>query len=754
MNFCVPMALSWRSAALQLSLSASARALDPAQAADWLVAPPSAWPAPSFTQGADGSWTLANGLVSRTFATAPGFGTVDLQRLGAGGAAGASSSALRAVGPEGFLQLDNVTYALGSLMGRAGVFAGYANRSAAGFADANPAGWGLASFELGAPTTGGIPWTPGGRGSPVAAAWPPRGLTVVFHLAPPPGIPPAHAAVSVAIVYEIYAGAPLLSKWVVVNSSSAAAAGVTITGVTVENLRLLQPFGANAHGANLLYARPDIIYGAAASVSADPQSGADPGASEPVLTLGYTSGPNVVLSGGDARRLRHPLAHTRTRESGAGSEAEFVSFRALELLMDSAEPERWSLSTRRMPRLLAPWILENPMFFHSTSPVVGFEQQIDQLAAVGFEMFIYSFGSGFVLETADPTYLALVKAQVDYARSKGIEVGGYDLIVQDRGHGGYGGDVGPQWDCVNGDGSLGANACFASGWYDKLADLLFNFVNVTGLSMVELDGPYGGGPCESANHSHHDGAGDAVYRNAQRQGMLFAELRRAGVYINQPDNYFYEGGQRTAVGYVESQFSLPRWEDLTLTRGSIYDGTYVLSPSQSWTQVPLVDYEGGGDAAKFEPLSQHLNEYEIALAQNLGAGVAACYRGYEIFDTNETRALVKKWADVYHAHRRIINADIVHVRRPDGQSLDAFMHVDSQNELGEVAFALVFNPTLAEITQSVRLPLYLSGLSETAMVARDGGAPVEFALARDYSVTVSVTLAAQGVAYFVVTGGE
>ncbi len=35
----------------------------------------------------------------------------------------------------------------------------------------------------------------------------------------------------------------------------------------------------------------------------------------------------------------------------------------------------------------------------------------------------------------------------------------------------------------------------------------------------------------------------------------------------------------------------------------------------------------GGAAAQFEPLSDHLIEYEWALAQYLGYGVAACYRG-------------------------------------------------------------------------------------------------------------------------------
>ena len=42
----------------------------------------------------------------------------------------------------------------------------------------------------------------------------------------------------------------------------------------------------------------------------------------------------------------------------------------------------------------------------------------------------------------------------------------YDLVCLERGQGGYGGNVGPQWDVVNPtSGSLGLDACFASGWY-------------------------------------------------------------------------------------------------------------------------------------------------------------------------------------------------------------------------------------------------------------------------------------------------
>ena len=48
---------------------------------------------------------------------------------------------------------------------------------------------------------------------------------------------------------------------------------------------------------------------------------------------------------------------------------------------------------------------------------------MDQCAEVGFEMVIMTFGSGFDIENEDPAYLAQIKELVDYAHSKGIELG-------------------------------------------------------------------------------------------------------------------------------------------------------------------------------------------------------------------------------------------------------------------------------------------------------------------------------------------
>ena len=99
----------------------------------------------------------------------------------------------------------------------------------------------------------------------------------------------------------------------------------------------------------------------------------------------------------------------------------------------------------------------------------------------------------------------------------------------------------------------------------------------------------------------------------------------------------------------------------------MYDDSYHFIPTQGWMFVPIVVYHGGGDAAMFEPLEKHLLEYEWALAQYLGYGVAACYRGNALYDGPMSETLVKKWVSFYKLYRDILTSDIVHIRRPDLQ---------------------------------------------------------------------------------------
>ena len=62
----------------------------------------------------------------------------------------------------------------------------------------------------------------------------------------------------------------------------------------------------------------------------------------------------------------------------------------------------------------------------------------------------------------------------------------------------------------------------------------------------------------------------------------------------------------SGMGYSEDQFSLPRWQDISISRQTLYDGTFSKIPSVGWMFLPLVEYHAGAPAAIIEPLRRHL----------------------------------------------------------------------------------------------------------------------------------------------------
>ncbi|CAI8032348.1 hypothetical protein GBAR_LOCUS18287, partial [Geodia barretti] len=318
-------------------------------------------------------------------------------------------------------------------------------------------------------------------------------------------------------------------------------------------------------------------------------------------------------------------------------------------------------------------------------------------------MYIYSFGSGFTLENTDPVYIQSIAQQVSLAHQYNIEVGGYDLIDLDRG------GLGPDWDCIDTQGRVTGDGCFASGWYDHIHDIIFNFINKTGMSMLETDGPYGGQTCSAHNHTHHSSYDDSVFQQNRLQIELYHQLKQMNIFVNQPDGYFFQGGNKVGMGYNEDQYNLPRWQDLSVSRQGMYDDTYYHLPTQGWMQVPLIQYHGGGEAAEFDPMSRYLLEYEWALAQYLSYGVAACYRGPRLYDNVQTMGVAGKWVDFYKKYRGIVTSDIVHVRRPDMQDFDCILHVNPF--ITNRGLAVVFNPTSTSLNFTLSLPLYYTGIS-------------------------------------------
>ena len=425
----------------------------------------------------------------------------------------------------------------------------------------------------------------------------------------------------------------------------------------------------------------------------------------------------------------------------------FNSVRTYELMMDDYDRERRGLAIRKMYRTIAPWVAANPIFMHLVS---NSDEQvytaIDQCAETGYEALILSFGSHINIEENTPENHAKWKKIADYAHSKGIKIGGYTLFSSRT--------ISPDMDVINPKtgkpgGAFFNNApCLASQWGGNYVRAIFDFYEFTGFDILEMDGPYPGDICASTSHPEHKGVEDSQWAQMQIQKDIFHRLNKSGVYINAPDWYFLDGTNKIGLGYREVNFSLSREQQKILNRQNIFDGTWEKTPSMGWGFVPLTAYQGGGEDAVLEPLHKHLKDYKDLMIQYYGAGIQACYRGPRLYDTEETKQTVIEVIDWYKKYRDILNADIIHLRRADGRDWDGILHVDPS--LKEKGFVMLYNPTKETIRRTIKLPLYYTGLTETAIVKEKGEGAKSYNLSRDYSIDITFLIEPQSYTWFVI----
>ena len=254
----------------------------------------------------------------------------------------------------------------------------------------------------------------------------------------------------------------------------------------------------------------------------------------------------------------------------------------------------------------------------------------------------------------------------------------------------------------------------------------------------------------AAGHEYHRDLSDSEFRQNALQARFFSSLKNKGMYIHAPENYIYYGQSKGGMSYNENQFSLPRWEDLELSRADMFDSTYWTPVTGGWMFVPLVPYHAGGSVASFAPASQHMQEMEWALAMYFGYGVMPCWRGPVLYDDDASAALVKKWVSFYKQHRDILTSDIVHVRRPDTRGIDAILHVNPN--LSICGLAVIFNPTAAAVNTTLRVSLYYTGLTHSATITREGHSASRAAmqLGRDFTVALPIVMGPRSVTWFTV----
>jgi hypothetical protein len=699
-----------------------------APARDWLL-DPSPYRAQVRSQPDGHEIELNNGLLRRVIRLHPNAASVALDNLVTG------ESLLRGVKPEAVVVLDGQRFEVGGLKGQRNY--AFLRPEWVGQLQTDPTAFQFTGFAIGRPQER-FAWKQVRHHAP-GVQWPPPGVTLRLDFVQPPAKAPREraGAVRVSVHYELYDGLPCYSKWITVSNGTDKSLRLDRFSsevlAVVERMSEVDELSDGRTPPNL-HVETDMAFGGMMAAGANRRS--------------YRWLPDPDFKSQVNYERKTPCLLDIGPDLGPAQEIQpggtFVSFRAWVLPFDSTERERCGLAVRRLYRAIAPWTTENPLMMHVVSSNGRtVTNAIDQCAEAGFEMLILSFGSGFDMENEAPATLQRAQRWAAYAHSKGLEIGSYSLLASRK--------VGGGNDVVMPAGqtpAFGNSPCLQSRWGTNYFRRLYEFHRQSGFTLLEHDGSYPGDVCASSEHPGHRGLEDSRWTQWREIADFYQWCRGQGLYLNVPDHYFLAGSTKAGMGYRESNWSLPREQQVIHTRQNIYDGTWEKFPSMGWMFVPLTEYQGGGAAATIEPLDEHRDHYERMLASNLALGVQACYRGPRLYDTDRTRRLVRGWVDWFKAHRDILESDLIHGRRADARDVDWMLHVNPG--LPEKGMLVVFNPLNEPAKRTLRVNLYYTGLAGSARVREQGRTSRRFRLNRDYSIELPVQVDAQGMNWFVI----
>ncbi|MBV6457302.1 MAG: hypothetical protein HONBIEJF_00410 [Fimbriimonadaceae bacterium] len=620
---------------------------------------------------------LENSLVRRVVRTHGFVGTISFQRCETG------EEFVRTIEPEAKLVIDRREYWLGGVTGLPNK--AFLQQDWIAWAEPAPMALRLVDVKQASPQSS----VPHGNG------WVPEGKAceLVFD----------HDDFTASLHLEIYDHLPAIGKRVVIHAKPGKR--ITVNQVVVERLSLVE--GESEVEANAVWRLPNV------TALSDMSFGGSRGTCihwSPDES--YKTQVNYLLKTPCVLEVRPPFGmHQATDGADVRSVTSYV------LLHKGTNREENTLEQRRLYRRLAPWVLDNPLMLHVVSnDDQEIRRAIDQASECGFEMVIMSFGSGLNMEDVSPANISRWRTLREYASRKGIRFGGYSLLASRR--------ISDEHDVINpqtgktGGAIFGNSPCLGSTWGVDYFDRLRTFIEGTGFQMLEHDGNYPGDQCASTTHPGHRGLDDSQWNQYRQITEFYHWCRARGVFLNVPDYYHLNGSNKTGMGYRETNWSLPREQQHVHARQNLFDGTWSKTPSMGWMFVPLVEYHGGGAAATIEPLRDHLKDYELHFANTFGFGAQACWRGTRLYDSPETKALVRRMVDWYKQNRVVLESDIVHLRRADGRRLDYVLHVA---ESKKHAMLVVYNPTAAVLEEAVTLPLTACGMrGRVAIISPDG----------------------------------
>ncbi|MEZ6103489.1 MAG: hypothetical protein R3E01_31475 [Pirellulaceae bacterium] len=644
---------------------------------------------------------LDNGLLRRSFLVAPNVACVDFRQLAS------DESLLRAIRPECRVTIDGREYEVGGLQGQP--IQNFLRHQWYDNLRSSETALQCVGFTSGRIAERFV-WKPRTEWMATRPDWPPRGVALVFHYQAPQANDGPRFEVDVH--YDLYDNIPLIAKWFTLRNVGREPFKLdTFVSETVAYVE------ASSQVEDLIGQPLPNVH-----VETDFTSCAMDGRGSQRDTVHWLPDPqyktqvNYLLKTPCLLECRPPLGPSLTMKPGDA----FASFRTWTLAFDDRDALRTSLALDRMYRTIAPWVAENPTIFHvRQADSNSVRAAIDQAHAVGFDLVLMTFGSGFNIEDESEANIQRIRSLADYAHDNGVALGGYSLLASRS--------VSPEDDVVNpetgkpgGFARFGNSPCLESAWGQDYFRKLLQFYERTGCDVLEHDGSYPGDACASERHPGHANYDDSRWRQWTRIRDFYRWCRAQGIYLNVPDWYFLNGSNKTGMGYRETNWSLPRDLQEIIERQNIHDGTRFKTPTMGWMFVPLTEYHGGGPAATIEPLDQHRDHYERRLQNLLGAGVQACFRGPRLYDTDETKNVVSKWIRFYKSHKAILDSPLIPLRRADGRDWDGWIHVNPQ--LDTPALAMVYNPLEQPIERSIAFPLYYAGIRNTSVVVMQDGA--------------------------------
>jgi len=692
--------------------------------ADWLI---DGSVYTSTIKESDDRLIMTNGLIARSFTLKPDGATISFYNNMTG------TELLRAVKPEAIITINGIPMKVGGLTGQPVnnylIEEWISNMKQDSLSPFVQTGYKSGEIE---PRFG---WKKRLEWMPKDLPWPPLGKSADFTYSAKEENSLVNG-IKVIVHYEIYDGIPLMCKWITVENNSDEE--IVINSYTSELLAFAEAESAVGDKKNWIlpgvYVETDYAFGGSMSSESCYEKSVwwIPDQDYKTIVNYNRVQPSMLIC--------RPVIGPAERVNPGGS---FSGFRTWILVNDSSDRERNGLAQRKMYRTIAPWITENPIFMHlrySDNETV--KEAVKQCAETGFEKIILSFGNGFNIEDTSRANLEKYRELVNFAHSKGITLGGYSLLASRH--------IDDRNDVLMPEGRqpvFGNSPCLGSVWGEEYFRKLYRFIEYTGFDNFEHDGSYPGDVCASLMHPGHKGYEDSQVRQFRIITDFYKWCRGKGVYLTVPDWYFLNGSSKTGMGYRESNWSLPRRQQEIIERQNIFDGTWEKTPSMGWMHVPLVEYQGGGAEATIEPLKEHLPHYGQRLADLFGAGVQAAWRGKRLYDAPETLDLVKKWVSFYKMHRAILDADIIHVRRPDGKDIDAILHVDPANE--EKGLLMVYNPLSYPVKKDLKINIYYTGLTNYVTVSENDKQGLRYPVDRNYEVTIPVNVGANSESWYI-----